>query len=283
LGNTLNSNENGYNYGVFLQDDWHFTPDWHANLGARFDQTSASGNRISPRVALIYDLDKITTIKAIYGQAFRAPNAYELYYGNPVGGVLQTGNSSLKPETISNFELAIEHNTGATRWLASAYHYILKDLSSQVDIGGGVLQYQNSEPIDANGIEFEVERRLNNGVHLRASYALQKVESIDLPNSPRHNAKINMSIPLFNNLALLGVEGQYVSSRFTQESTITTTPEVLFNLNLTTDKLIPKVDLSFGIHNVFNRHNEEPASTDMPQLVNVQDGRIVNLKAVYHF
>lgn len=55
------------------------------------------------------------------------------------------------------------------------------------------------------------------------------------------------------------------------------------NLNLSTDKLIPKVDLSLGIHNVFNRHNEQPASTDIPQMVNRQDGRIVNLKAVYNF
>lgn len=281
LGGSQDLDVSSFNYGLFLQDDWAFMPDWHANLGVRLDQNNINGHRISPRAALIHDISKNTTVKAIYGEAFRSPNSYELYYG--ITGYNQIANPSLKPETISNFELALEQNTGNTRWLASVYHYTLKDLSLQVDNGSGFLQFQNSPTIDANGLELEVERRFNNGINLRTSYALQKVESVNLANSPRHNAKVIMSMPLFARQALLGLEGQYISSRISQEGAATTRPEVLVNLNLSTDKLIPKVDLSFGIHNLFNRHNEQPASTDISQLVNRQDGRIINLKAVYNF
>lgn len=281
LGGVLDSTKDSYNYGLFVQDDWAFLPNWRLNLGVRTDWDNITqDHRASPRVAMIHNVNEATTVKAIYGKAFRSPNAYELYYG--IDSYAQMGNLSLKPETISNFELAIERNTGDTRWLASAYHYTLKDLSLQAD-NGGFLQFQNCPTIDANGLELEAERKFNNGLRLRTSYAWQKVESIDLPNSPRHNAKINMTMPLFANQALLGVEGQYVSSRISQDGAANAKPEVLVNLNLSSDKLIPKVDLSLGIHNVFNRHNEQPASTDIPQLVNRQDGRIVNLKAVYNF
>lgn len=281
LGGVLDSKKDSYNYGLFVQDDWTFMPNWRLNLGVRTDWDNVTkDHRASPRVALIHNLNKATTVKAIYGRAFRSPNAYELYYG--IDSYAQIGNLSLKPETISNFELAIERDTGDTRWLASAYHYALKDLSLQVD-NGGLQQFQNSPKLDANGIELEAERKFTNGLKLRGSYAWQKVESIELPNSPRHNAKINLTAPLFNRQALLGLEGQYVSSRISQNGAAATKPEILVNLNLSTDKLIPKVDLSLGIHNVFNRHNEQPASTDIPQLVNRQDGRIVNLKAVYNF
>lgn len=281
LGDMLDSRKDSYNYGLFVQDDWTFLPNWRLNVGARSDwDYIIKEPHISPRIALIHDLNQATTVKAIYGKAFRTPNAYELYY--EVSGFNQMGNPSLKPETISNFELAIERSTGNTRWLASAYHYTLKDLSLQVDMGG-CLQFQNSPAIDANGLELEAERKFNNGLRLRTSYAWQKTESIDLPNSPRHNAKINMSAPMFSNQALLGLEGQYVSTRISQDGAATTKPELLVNLNLSTDKLISKVILSLGIRNVFNRHNEQPASTDIPQLVNRQDGRVVGLKAVYNF
>ena len=54
-------------------------------------------------MALIYQPFEKTTLKALYGQAFRAPNVYELYYRD--GGLSEKANPKLKPEKIQTYEL----------------------------------------------------------------------------------------------------------------------------------------------------------------------------------
>ena len=50
------------------------------NVGVRYDRFSTFGDSFNPRAALIYQPRQPTTFKLLYGEAFRAPNAYENYY-----------------------------------------------------------------------------------------------------------------------------------------------------------------------------------------------------------
>lgn len=74
---------------------------WRLVYGGRFDHYSDVGNHTSPRLGLIYRPQPDTAIKLLYGNAFRAPTAVELY-GSP--GTVE-GNPDLKPEVIDTYEL----------------------------------------------------------------------------------------------------------------------------------------------------------------------------------
>ena len=57
-------------------------------------------------MALIYNPLPATTLKLLYGQAYRAPNAYELYYQD--GGRTIEAPEHLDPETIQTWEFVAE-------------------------------------------------------------------------------------------------------------------------------------------------------------------------------
>jgi outer membrane receptor protein involved in Fe transport len=88
--------------------------------GGRVDDYSTFGSQSSPRLGAIWMPASDYSLKALYGKAFRAPNANELRGTN-----FAIGNRDMKPETLDNYELtfAREFNAGIvqlvgfkTRW-----------------------------------------------------------------------------------------------------------------------------------------------------------------------
>jgi iron complex outermembrane receptor protein len=112
-------------------------------LGARLDWFDIYGKSLSPRVALVYSPNYRTSLKYIYGQAFRAPNAYESYFAD--GIVIVAPGSPLKPETMRSHELI--YDRGLTSWLritVDASYNHLHDLIDQVpDPATGLTHFVN--------------------------------------------------------------------------------------------------------------------------------------------
>jgi iron complex outermembrane receptor protein len=98
------------NWAAYLQDEFTITEKLILNAGVRYDHFETFGGTTNPRAALIYNPFEKTTIKAIFGRAFRAPNAYELYYND--GDVTQKSSADLSPETIETYELIYEQYIG---------------------------------------------------------------------------------------------------------------------------------------------------------------------------
>ncbi|MGH7803957.1 MAG: TonB-dependent receptor plug domain-containing protein, partial [Candidatus Binatia bacterium] len=67
-------------FGIYAQDEWSPLPGLRLVGGARFDRSYEGVEQTSPRAALIWAATKTTTVKLLYGEAFRAPNLYEQYY-----------------------------------------------------------------------------------------------------------------------------------------------------------------------------------------------------------
>ena len=85
-----------YNWALYFQDEITLFDNLLLNAGIRYDYYDSFGGTLNPRFALIYNL-KQTTIKLLYGEAFRAPSIYEKFY---VGTGFKA-NANLKPETIT--------------------------------------------------------------------------------------------------------------------------------------------------------------------------------------
>jgi len=73
---------------LYLQDDFQILDNLSLLMGVRHDESSIAGGATTPRVAMIYHPKSGTTLKAMYGRAFRAPSLYEAAFpatGEPLG------------------------------------------------------------------------------------------------------------------------------------------------------------------------------------------------------
>jgi hypothetical protein len=104
---------------VFGQDEIALTSRLTAVLGARYDWWSLKGGTGRPRLGLVYRTADDTAIKALYGEAYRAPNLYELYYTS----AQITAAPNLEPELARTMELVFERRLGRhVRATATGYY-----------------------------------------------------------------------------------------------------------------------------------------------------------------
>lgn len=98
-------------YGSYMQADGKISKLGYI-LGVRATFLGIS-NKVyfTPRAGLVYNISKNSSIKALYGEAFRGPGPQEQYYKVPV---LIYGsdaiNINLKPERIRTYELALDQS-----------------------------------------------------------------------------------------------------------------------------------------------------------------------------
>ncbi|MBF8258255.1 MAG: outer membrane receptor for ferrienterochelin and colicin [Actinobacteria bacterium] len=196
-------------WAIYLQDEFEIAKGLILNAGIRHDQYSTFGGTTNPRVALIYNPRPKTTLKLLYGKAFRAPNVFEMFYTD--GEVTQKANPALGPEKIETVEGVIEQSIGDhLRLLAAGYSYKITDLITQkTDPVDTLLLYRNVAPVRTRGVETELNGRWGNGLEGRASYTYQETTDglgQSLINSPRHLAKLNLIAPLLTEKVFAGGE-----------------------------------------------------------------------------
>jgi iron complex outermembrane receptor protein len=273
----LAESHSGKRYGLYLQDQVALTPELLLNAGLRYDHHATTGGVFNPRLALVRQLGTGTTVKALYGSAYRAPNNYELYYGVPGAGG-QLANPALGRERIRSAELALVRQLADNRRLTlSAFRNDVSALISQVE-RGELPMFVNANHAVARGVEAEYEQNWDNAARLRASYSWQRTtqDADDSVNTPAHLAKLNLTLPLRGPWRA-GLEAQYISQRNMIQGG-RTGAVLLANLNLYSQRLAPHADLALTAYNLFDRRYADPASEGHLQNAIAQDGRRLQLK-----
>jgi iron complex outermembrane receptor protein len=281
----LDKNYSSIRYGAYFQDEYAILDSLSLLAGARYDYNPLGGGSINPRIGIIWRALEASTLKLIYGTAFRAPNTFESFYTDG-SSVIPTGQRLL-PERIRSLEFIIEHFfTPSTRFSTSLYRYHIEQLITQTPnfFGNfGFTSYQNQDSVHAIGMELEGEQRYQNGMRVRLSYVLQQSRSKNtgtLSNSPSHQLKLNISMPLWTEKWRMGFETQYISQRYALNNKVD--DYVLGNLNINAD-ISYNLSLGFGIYNIFNSHYADPVGTEVKNGNVVQDGRSFRLKLNMRF
>jgi outer membrane receptor for ferrienterochelin and colicins len=268
--------------GLYVQDEIRLHPKLALTAGLRFDSYSDNfGNTLNPRMGLIYSASPTATLKALYGQAFRAPNAFERFY-NPE----QANQPELNPETIKTYELVYEQYFGHRyRVGASAYYYDVNELITQTQTELGDQYFANLDEVRAMGLELEAEGRFDSGIRLGVSYTSQKAKDnlsgLELSSSPRHLAKAHLTVPLHAR-ALASLELQYNGASRTIR-TARADDFLVANLTLLSQEPLRGLEASLGIYNVLDERYGYPGSGDNVQDIIEQNGRSVQGKITYRF
>jgi iron complex outermembrane receptor protein len=281
----LDDRRNSTRTGVYVQDEISLGSTLLLSAGLRVDRYSTVGSTTNPRLGLIWNPLDTTTLKLLYGTAFRAPNVFELYYATDD----QKASPDLEPEEITTYEFIVEHRLQPNfRLTADAYrNRISNNINLITDPNDGLLVFVNAGLVDARGVELEAERLWDGGTRLRTSYAWQissaRESGTTLVNSPRHLAKLNLSLPVWGDRLRAGVELNYASSRKTPAGG-SVGGRTLANLTLFSERLAPGLELSASVYNLFDKRHADPGGEEHAPIDAIQqDGRSYRLKLNYRF
>jgi len=269
-GEVLDTDVPATNVGLYAQDEVRIRPWLLANLGVRLDRLPAFGFHAIPRAGLVLLPREQTAIKLLYGRAFRAPNAYELYYYAEMSNRIP-----LVPEEIRSTEVVWEESLSKyVRTAVTAFAYDADRMIEQQS-GAESLYFANAGAIRGLGVEAEVETRLSNGVAARLSHTFARVRDRNteeaVSNSPAHLSKVAVQIPVSR--LFVSVEGQHVGERLTLGGEAL---DGFFAANIVvTAPAGQRIGFTFGVYNAFNQTYADPGAEEHLQQSIRQDGRTV--------
>ena len=269
--------------GAYADGHLDITKQLSLSAGVRWDHYNSFGSTVNPRTALTYKPLENTTLKLLYGQAFRAPNIYQLDYSS----FRQLTNPSLQPETIRTYE-AVAEQYFLTHWRGSVSLF-RNEISSLIDITAdqfGFISFTNATDAYVNGAEAEIEGKWENGLLFRASYSHQEAVSQTtderLVNSPENVFKSQVSVPLFKDKIFGSLELLYANDRYTLDRAKTGDMWVL-NGTLYSVNLAPHFNFSVSVYNILDQKYLTPSGVKNIQDTIPQDGRTFRIKFGYKF
>ena len=271
-------------FSVYAQDEIHLRKNLVLNLGLRYDRYSTFGGTVNPRAALIYSPWYKTTFKLLYGQSFRAPNFFELFYHAPGN----EANPSLRPETVKTTEIVWEqYFANHFQMAASAFYYPIHSLiTEQFDPLSGNNVFTNAQSLDIRGLDFTLSRELPRGLEGSMSYSFQSAvkASTRMPvvNSPQHLVQASISVPLIKQELFASMDLQYVSKRATLAGQYAGS-YVVPNFTLFSRKLLKGWEASASLYNAFNQKYSDPVGNAREADTLEQDGRTFRIKIGYQF
>jgi iron complex outermembrane receptor protein len=282
----LDDRRQGVNWAMYGQDEFTLVRNVILNVGLRYDYYDSFGGTTNPRLALIYSPFDLAYIKAIYGSAFRSPNVYEQFYND--GGKTMKSNPDLRPEEIQTYELIYGQYIGKNiRLEASGFYYRIRNLISQeLDPTDNLLVFRNLDEAETLGGKIELDGKWAGGWEGGISYSFQDSQNIKtgetLTNSPRHQVKLNIIAPLYAAKIFAGLEALYETGRKTLSGS-ETDEFITVNATLFARSLLPGLECSLSLYNVFDRRYGHPGGGELVQNVIYQDGRSFRLKFTYSF
>jgi hypothetical protein len=111
-----NFNSNALLFGAYLQDQWHPTSKLQITLGTRWDlmEYMGSQHQISPRVGLVYQLTRTTSLNTGYARYFQVPPFESVVletvskFANTTGASpISSGNQNIKAEDDNYFDVGM--------------------------------------------------------------------------------------------------------------------------------------------------------------------------------
>ncbi|HVU22246.1 MAG TPA: TonB-dependent receptor [Rhizomicrobium sp.] len=228
--------------------------------GMRYDDDQEFGGHTSLKLAGAWNIPGWdTTLRANYGDGFKAPSLYELYslYKNPF--------HALKPETATGWEVGADH-TFLDGGLRTSLTYFERHTHNQIDFVSTFTPpygyYENLDRTRASGIEAEIAAKLGDTLTVSADYTNLTAKNVltgtELARRPHNSASGTITWLPMPKLTL-GTSATFVGDRFDDGGNFTpldrNTTVNVFGSYAIADRL----ELFGRVENLFDERNEPVA------------------------
>ncbi len=280
------SNRHGHRVELYAQDDIQILDDVIFSAGLRLDHHHMLKSlQLNPRLGLIWNPLDSTSFKLLYASTFRAPNAWERDYNFSGSNAANPNNNE---ERIKSYESIVEwHSTAGLKLIGDFfYNDISRLLEQNSDTDYGACgAFLNIGHYHALGVEFEAEQRWDSGRFFKASHTYSRLTDVKEGNiwahaSPQNIFKLHYAEPLFNSFAKLGIENIYIGERKALQGGVADAYN-LVNLNLSSDRIMRGLLVSFGVYDLFDTQAQMLGGTgpaDITQNILPMNGREFRLK-----
>lgn len=177
-----------YEFSGFCQAMYSRNP-IRVSLGSRVTVNELFGTNISSRGTLVLALDENNSLKLIFGQSYRAPSLFELYFETPTQTVF--GYEKLEPEKSDSYEIA--YLVSINRFFIQALCYYANYYSKIFrfdDPELGAKRYRNGDAFRAGGLELEMKYRNPEFFNIFVNYSYLRGDNGDeFENNDHYNFK----------------------------------------------------------------------------------------------
>ncbi len=218
------------------------------NAGARRDWHSGYGNETTFGADAVYALGN-TTLRASYGEGFKAPTLYQLYG--------DYGNDDLLAETAKGFDVGVTHKFNEQFDVTA--NYFKRNTNNQIDFDLGTYTYSNLGTTSAQGAEViaTIVPLTNLAVSANYTYteSTDKNTGLDLPRRPRHTTSIRSDYTWTNGLAT-GATIRYVGKAWENAANTNKINSYVLVDATVRYPLTASLELTGRVENVFNESYE---------------------------
>lgn len=257
------------NYGIFIQNETELEK-FMLTIGLRWDDNSAYGSFLSPKISTLYKIKEKTNLRFSAGSSFRAPSFGDLYWYEDWGwGMGLFGNPDLKVEKGKTFDFGIEHlfnNNFLTR--INVFYTKTKDLIKWTEVSNYRWEAKNIGRAEIKGAELEVLLKPYKFFEIGMNYTYTdgKNEILDkyLTYTPKN--KISLILNYKNDKGFKWcTDLNFVDKVYTDENN-TKTLDDYFVVNTTISKEIGKrYELFLKVNNLFDEKYQTIRDYPMPQ------------------
>ena len=236
--------------------------DWSFVLGARLTDNELNGQKVTPRVGLVYKIDERQSIKALYSTGFNSPNPTQTSIVLP-GDVM--GNSDLSAEVVKASDIAYSYSKENLLFVANLYYleadgFIVRRYSEP----DNAVSFFNEGNYIRSGAEFDLQHKTGdktlfaNLSYLREGHE-EDFDDADAFRVPKLTMAVGASINI-NDKQLIGGNLSYIGARRDLDS------YTVVNLNYTLE--IDNYAFSIVARNIFDDEIITPNNTAQNSLLN---------------
>jgi outer membrane receptor for ferrienterochelin and colicins len=159
-----------FSAGGYVQADYQLLKTVRVNGGFQINKIGSGGVTVVPRTGVIWNPTAKLAVKALYGEAYRAPYINELHIDHP--GLL--GNASLSSEHVRSTDVQIGYLYGGVELVAKYFNNRQKDNIIEVLAAGETRpHYENAGVANIQGLEFSAKRYVSRSLYLTGSLLYQ--------------------------------------------------------------------------------------------------------------
>ena len=252
------------NIGLFSQyiQQTNFLTSTDITVGLRYDNNQSYGTSISPHFGIVSKPADNWIVKFNYGEAFRAPTAFERFSNSTV----RLSNPDLKPEQIKTAEFTLSYQFSKALAEITLFQSDLSDIITAVLIDGGLNQNKNVGSAKIKGLQVNLKKDLLDRVNLNFNYTYQdgkqtlEQNTFAIANIARHKANATIDYA-FDESTSLFWGFNWVGTR----SVATTNPlgqvdgYLISNLSLHKKHLfLQGLELSLTVNNLLDENSVDP-------------------------